>query len=384
MGAEFVWRRAMTRLRSTMANLGPEFIAEMTRRDEIAQAASIENYLTDHDTIRLAEALGVVSSTGAMRLRHAYEIVMHFASGETEDEEMPAVDAISIIRTCVQYALGEEHIGVAVDFTRFRARLLGEPLAPNDAQVEQLVEQPPFFLSTALRVLLAAIRRDTGARQQHALSNLGVLLPLLWPQLPEADRWSIGELYAEASSSGASTVILDLKRTLLKVRGFDYVPESLRSSTFKKAAQAVIEAHFAMNNFYNEGPVIQQLASLGTIIPKPATAECIRAYLCVYLGNMWGVSFTAAPIAAGELRTIPATVWEYYFKEVFKDDEVILEKLTLSKPQYRFVQLMSIANVPLSVYPRDVASLLEAARSGKSDLISGHATRLLGRYKTVN
>lgn len=384
MGAEYVWRRSMTLLRSTMSNLGNEFIAEMTKREDVATASSLEQYLTDYETIRLAEALGVVNPTGAMRLRHASEILTHFAEGKADDDELPALEAVGIIRTCVQYALGEEDIGVAVDFFTFRNRLLSESLTSADGQVEQFVNQPPFFLSTALRVLLAAIRRDTGARQQHALGNFAVLLPLIWPRLPEAERWSVGELYAEASAAGQTAVILDLKRTLQKVRGFDYVPESLRSTTFKRAAQAVITTHFSYNNFHHEEAVVQQLASLGTVIPKPAVADCIRAYLCVYLGNKWGISFSAAPTAAAELGNVPATYWEYYFTDVFKDDDIVLEKLIDDAPRSRFMSLVAKLTIPAAAtYPKDVAKLVEAARKDKPAIVRDLATRLLAKYKPM-
>jgi hypothetical protein len=383
MGAEFVWRRAMSRIRLAMANLGPDFLAEMTGRDELVYA-SVENHITDHDTIRLAEALGVVSSTGAMRLRHAYEVVVHFSAGKADDEEMPAIDAAQIIKTCVQYALGEETIGVAVDFSRFRNRLLSETLSAGDSQVEQFMAQPPFFLSTALRVLLAAIRRDSGARQQHALSNLNVLLPLMWSSLPETDRWSLGELYADSSTAGATEVILDLKRTLLRVKGFDYVPESLRSTTFRKTANAVLEAHFGFNNFYTEGPVVQQLASLGTVIPKAAVADCITAYLCVYLGNRYGFSFDAAPVALQELRSIPSDYWAYYFGEVLKHDEPILLKLDHEQPRARFVELLNAIAVPEAAYAKEIEDLIKAAKSSKPDVVRDIARRLLAKYKPTN
>jgi hypothetical protein len=384
MGAEFVWRRAMTQLRSAMSNLGPEFLAEMTRREELTSASSIENHLTDYDTIQLSEALGIVNATGALRLRQAFDVVNHFASGKSDEEEMSALDALQIIKACVQYALGEEDIGVAVDFATFRNRLLSEPLNISDQQVEQFVHQPPFFLSTALRVLLAAIRRDSGARQQHALSNLGTLLPLIWHKLPESERWSVGALYAEASTSGASNLILDLKRTLLSVKGFDYVPESLRSNTFRKAAQAVIETHFALNNFYHEVPAVQQLASLGTVIPKPAVADCIRAYFCVYLGNFYGASFGGAPLAFTELTRIPGAYWEYYFTYVLKDDSMILEKLRQPKPRSRFIGCMETLTIPvLSKYPKDVGTLLEAAKANKPAVVEAMASKLLAQYKPL-
>jgi len=77
-------------------------------------------------------------------------------------------------------------------------------------------------------------------------------MPLLWPGLRDSEKWNVGLAYATAYDAGEVTVSAGLKKALLKVKGFDYVPENLRSHTFVKAAERLIEAHEGMNNFYNE------------------------------------------------------------------------------------------------------------------------------------
>lgn len=84
------------------------------------------------------------------------------------------------------------------------------------------------------------------------------------------DKYPIGFAYAEVVNDGNEKVSSVLKSLLLKVKGFDYVPENLRSNTFINAAKNVISVHYSTNNFYNEPASIRNLASLGTIIPTPA------------------------------------------------------------------------------------------------------------------
>jgi hypothetical protein len=381
MGAEYTWRRAMSRLRGTIAGLGMQFIGEMLGRSDITEDSAPDSILTDYDTISLSESLGVVNATGAMRLRHDFELLSHFADPQSE-EQLDALEALKIIRSCVQYVLGEQNIAVALDFASVRDRLLSGNVTSDDAEIEQLVSQPPFFLSTTLRVLLSAIKGDRGPRREHALANLTELLPKMWTRLPEADRWALGETYAEAASAGKTSVLLDLKRALTRVKGFDYVPESLRSAAFRKAAQTVIDAHFSFGNFAAEVRPVQQLAALGTIIPKPAVGECLRAYLCVYLGNIYGHSYAAVDVVNPELRKLARSSWQYYLGVVLKDDETILNKLVEDKPSERFVHLvreLQLAEEP----PSDptIKRLLESAQASNAVQVRSRAQKLLSDYK---
>src|SRR6185369_13983966 len=99
--------------------------------------------------------------------------------------------------------------------------------------------------------------------------NALLIIPQFWEQLKAPERWQIGQAYAVEFSEGRKESVKGLHAVLLAVAGFDYVPENLRSTTFVKVASEVIAAHQGMNNFYNEGAPIRELASPGTSIPGP-------------------------------------------------------------------------------------------------------------------
>jgi len=343
MGAEYTWRRSMIRLKSSLKSLGMSFIGEMLGDEEIDEFSNIEMVLNDYNAISLAEHLGAISATGALKLRQALEMISHYLSdkAEKDGEELSLVDAAQIVSTCVKYILGDSEISIAIEFSELRKRLLTETIPLSDPHIIQLLESPVFYLKTVISVLVAAVKNEKGAGQEHAVGNLSNLIQPMWPHIAEKDRWQIGNAYRDVTSAGNINAAKGLKNALLKVKGFDYVPENLRSTTFKKAAKSVIEAHFGMNNFYTEGPLVANLSKLGSSIPAPAFIECVQAYLCAFLGNQWGHTFAAAPVAEAELKKIPIDRWAYYFGKVIQNDEVILPKLLSSKPSGRlcdFVQ----------------------------------------------
>lgn len=341
MGTEFLWRRSMSRLKLTISALGMKFVGEMLDRKDIDEFANPENVLTDYDAIRLSEILGVINSTGALRLKQTFELLSHLSKKEAEqsDERLLPSDATSTVYNCVKYILAEENFSIPIDFSNLRNRLSSETLLHEDPQVQLLFNSPPFFQRTTLRILIASVRTEKGAKLEHTLSNLNLFIPNIWPNIPEQDRWSVGTLYTDLSSLGNSPAVSSIKKALLKVKGFDYVHENIRSSTFKKAAQAVLAAHFSYNNFYLEGEPTKQLANLGTTIPSPAFADCMQAYLCIYLGNRYGVAWGAAGIAGEELRRISKDRWEYYLEKVLPYDDHVLYELQNERPASRFIEL---------------------------------------------
>jgi hypothetical protein len=339
MAAEYAWKKAMVKLKETISTLGMKFIGEMLGRSDIDEFSTIDTSLTDYNTIQLAEQLGVIGTTAALKLRQANELITHYFSKDAT-EEIDNISAVQIIKSSVQYILGEADISIAIEFSEFRERLLSETLSIKDSQVEQLIESPLFYLRTVVSILLSSIKSNKGAKLEHSLANLNLLIERLWHQLGENDKWNIGTAYRDVTAAGNTVASAGLKNALLKVGGFDFVPENLRSVTFKKAAAAVIETHFEFNNFYNEPLVVRKLASLGSTIPSPALIDCMQAYLAVFLGNRYGVSHEAARIAEHQLLNVTKERWYYYFEKVIHNDEIILAKIEGATRIRRFKEIL--------------------------------------------
>ncbi|OCH53657.1 hypothetical protein [Vibrio sp. ZF57] len=386
MGAEYTWRRSMVKLKSTLKTLGMGFIGEMLNDNDIDEYSNIDIVLNDYSAISLAEQLGAINSTGALKLRHALEMISHYLSDEAEknNEELSKIDASALVNSCVQYVLGETDISIAIEFSELRNRLFSETLTLTDPQIEQLLDSPQFYIKTVVSVLLSGIKNEQGAAQEHAVGNLGVLIQPIWTHIPEKDKWQIGNAYRDATAAGDISATKGLKNALLKVKGFDYVPENLRSSTFKKAAKSLLDAHFSMNNFYTEAPLVANLSKLGSSIPAPAFIDCVQAYLCVYLGNSYGVSNAAFPTAKAELLKIPEDRWRYYFDKVLTSDEVILAKLFSDKPKNKFKALIRdhlTFLVESENLNTDVLKLVQALNEGDDRRIQAISRKLYDKIR---
>lgn len=344
MVATYIWTKAINSLKNQLSKMGISFIAEMLDRPDINEHTNIQQAISDFEAIRLAEELGVISGTASFRLKTAMETVTHFNQPELDDDlenELTEEEAKSIIRSCIQGILGYNKIEAPIDFKNFRTELEEVTLNDDSPHILKLVQSPYFFHRTTIRILLSIVKSTSGAQLENSLANSNLIIPKLWPGLKHPERYQVGRSYSELFADGKSKAASGLKKVLLKVKGFDFVPEDLRSNSFIKAANEILMAHEGMNNFYNEPAPVKTLSNMGSVIPIPAFPICMTAILSVKLGNRYGVSTSAQDNVNKLLKNISHDRWIYFFNECISANERVLYKLTLDRPSERWIKYFS-------------------------------------------
>jgi hypothetical protein len=262
---------------------------------------------------------------------------------------------------CVDNILKLDKVEAAVDFKNFRDSLESRLFNEEDREIEILRQCPYFFYRASVRILLALVKTTSGAQLENVLGNANLIIPMLWSDLKAPEKWQVGRCYSEMYSEGRNASASGLKRVLLKVKGFDFVPEDLRSTSFIKAARAILEAHDGINNFYNEPAPIRALDQMGSTIPVPAFAACMSAVLAVKLGNYYGVSYGAQEYADAILHRVAKDRWVYYLDQCLPTDERILFKLVNTTSSSRWMDLVrqySLADLAEAVSSREIKALL--------------------------
>jgi len=211
-----------------------EFVGEMLGRSDINQDSLPTSSISNYEAINLARELGIINSTDAKRLTQHLELLAHFDSlgvDVAETEAMSREEALSFLRTTVNSLLGREGSFAPIEFIEFRSALETRTFKASDSEVQALGSAPYFFKKTTLSILLSGMKTKSGAQFEHTLGNIVVIVPTLWLHLRDAERWAFGQAYAEVVNAGNSAAVVALKKALSAVRGFDYVPETLRSQT---------------------------------------------------------------------------------------------------------------------------------------------------------
>lgn len=381
MMAGFVLNKALSQLKRALASMGMTFVGEMLGRADINEDSVPTVSISDYEAITLARELGVINSTDAKRLTQHLELLAHFDSlniNDAESEEMAREEALSFLRTCVNAVLGRDGNVAPAEFVEFRSQLENRTFKESDAELVTLQVAPYFFKKTTLSILIAGSKTKTGAQFEHMLGNIVVIVPALWKSLRDSEKYALGQAYAEAVNAGTSPAVLALKKALSAVHGFDFVPESLRSQSFAAAASNVISVHTAMNNFYNEPAAIQALSRLGTTIPWPAFPICMSAILAVKLGNRYGVSNAAIPIADDLLRRLTKNQWDYYLNECLPGDELVLQKLSwYESPRAKWLAMVKEFELPNKADKSPQVTKLLLASRKENNSASGAAAKVL-------
>lgn len=375
MVATYVSTKAISSLKNQLSKMGVSFIAELLDRPDIDEHTNLQSAISEYEAIKLAEELAIISGTSAFRLKQAIETVSHFNQPELEDDpenELTEEETKTIVRSCIEGSLRYDKIEIPIDFKNFRDELENSTLTENSPHIIRLVQSPYFFHRTSLRILLSIIKTSTGAQLENSLANANLIVPKIWQFLKHPEKYQVGRSYSELFADGKTKAASGLKQVLLKVKGFDFVPEDLRSTSFIKMANEIIRAHEAMNNFYNEPAPMNTLYKMGSIVPIPAFPACMTAILLVKLGNSYGVSIAAQPSANNMLKATSLDRWVYFFNECLLSNERILYKLLFHKPLNNWLEFFTpelIEKILPEIQEKDVINLLKFTRDRNSDKI---------------
>lgn len=390
MVSTYIWTKAITSLKNQLSMMGVSFIAEMLDRPDINEHSNLQQAISEFEAVTLAEELGVISGTSAFRLRQAMETVTHFNQNDLEEDqesEMTEDETKTIVRSCIQGVLGYNRIEAAIDFKNFRDELEERTLSEDNPYILKLIQSPYFFHRTVIRILLSTVKSSSGAQLENSLANSNLIIPLIWSKLKHPEKWQIGRTYSELFTDGQTKAASGIKRVLLKVKGFDFVPEDLRSSSFIKIANEILMAHYGMNNFYNEPKPMNTLCGMGSVIPIPAFPICMTATLCVKLGNSYGVSIAAQAPANEILKNTTDERWIYFFNECVQTNDKLLYKLMQPNPLGQWLNIFSdglIEKIIPEMQEKDVVNLLKFTREKNRIKIERIASQMYHKIGYAN
>ena len=315
--SEIIWDKALGILRERILSMGVELVGEMVGLDNEAYVRELPAF----EVINLATELGFIDATGKMRLTQANELVLHYRDNKV-NEEMAKNEIETIIRACVQYILAYDDTSTSYEFSDFRNSLKREVF--SSSRLEVLKPMPYFYKKTTIRTLINLINTTEGAEYEVVATNFVSVIEAIWESLSSDDRYMIGINYSQYVNEGDSIRTGTYKYALERVRGFDYVPENLRSLSFIYAAKYLKKIHYGFNNFYNEPEAVKRLERLGTQIPRPAIKECVSACLICLSGNVYGCSDGAIDTLKKILNKLDKNAWLYYLDDCFAYDEDFL------------------------------------------------------------
>lgn len=332
MAAEYIWNRTIATLKSYIMQFGSDFVAEMLDRSDFITSENISN----HEVIQLSHNLGLISKAAYIELNQLDELFIYYWSDDSDGDksEFPATRVLDAIRACVTYVLQFGKSSV-VSFNSYRDSFKTERFSSEDGLITELSYSTYFYKKTTVRTLLNLARTvEQGAEQETVLANLVTVITAIWDGLQSEDKYTIGRAYTQANADGKKPLIKALKLLLMQVKGFDYVPENLRSNSYIDVAKKLLTVHYSMNNYYNEPIVAKELMQMGSSIPSAALGAYLTSVIACKLGNAYGISWAAQTYLDNILDGITQDRWSYYLNQVLPNNADILAKISCTDERY--------------------------------------------------
>lgn len=324
MATEYVWSRTINILRDKISLLGNDLIGAMLGYNSFASVRDIP----EESVIDLCADIQLINNTARLKLKSHSELIYHLQKRDIineEEEEIEQSDSIAIIADSIKYVLSESESKEFIPFNDTIRNLQSMLLQVESPFLSRLVNSPYFYIRTVSRVIIKLAKDPQNPTPDVTMQNTTFILKTVWEKLDEREKWNIGIEYSLAVSEGNSALTNALRIVLNSKKGFDYVPETTKSDTYRKTARHLLAKHNEFNNFYNEPEVANLLANMGTSIPKGALIECLTAVIICRLGNPYGISNAAVPYLDEILKSISMENWVYFLNELPTNQDVLYE-----------------------------------------------------------
>jgi len=288
----YAWNAAVIELRQKVRSFGlntvHQFIGKAFDEEQLLD-------LKDAELLSLCLKLNLVSEEGHFLLDQCRAVrnnmsAAHPAMGMLNEDEF-----IAFLSRVGRHAFSEEHDRRGLNLAEFLSTVKSAKFDRD--QLAYWSEQ---------------ISRTFDAQREMLFGTLhGIYCD---PSSGEEARINALEICAEQSSSMTQKALSVLVDQHEKYRGkaqedrlsasrsfftrigrFDYLSDTERHGIIVGAAQQLLSAHNAMNNFYNEPPHAEKLANLTSRANVPASARAIfvEAVVTCGIGNGYGISHGA-------------------------------------------------------------------------------------------
>lgn len=129
--------------------------------------------------------------------------------------------------------------------------------------------------------------------------NIHRLLPLLWDRVDETTRQQLGVRYGKFTADNDREESKLARQFLELVSAIPYIPDVLRAAEIETVLEKLLDAHRALNNFYNEPPFareLQRIVGNAGNVPPQISKKYVLSLVEVFLTNGNGVARNAEPI----------------------------------------------------------------------------------------
>lgn len=353
----YLWDETIGELRERVAAYELSYFFDLavgSASEQRKQLNSVEDLtkITDQSLLDGARQLGLLSEVGYKQLDLVRYMRNHASAAHPNQIDLRASQLLEYLEVCITEVICLPQDAVVVEIGRLLRNVKAQKLSEHDifatgSTFGKLTEEQATSLGDGLAGIYTRLDSDVQTRD-----NIRLLLPKLWPHLPENARKQFG-VRALRFRVNQDREQAELALELLEsVDGGSYLPDDLRIPRIQQALEALRTAHSGWNNFANEGPPARELARVvgePPSVPSSLEVEYVQTLVAVFLTNGHGESWAAAPVYEGLIDSF--TPRQAAIALLLVMGEVVSSQLRHSLSEKKWEELLEILEPKLTSRP---------------------------------
>lgn len=366
----YLWDETIKQLRMRIVvgdlNYFYDVILSDSRRKDFSKPEDLVK-LDDANLIEGAHKIGLISQIGYKHLDYIRYMRNWASAAHPNQAELTGLNLVSWLETCIREVIATPLSNIQIRINQLLGNIKTQQL--NSAEVETMAT---FFTELSDEKCntfakgLFGIYIDPKSTQQ-SIDNINLIAPHLWGFVSEDVRSDFGTRYAVFVANGDRHAIETSKRFLELVGGLSYLPDSAKAPQIKNALDQLLEAHYAINNFYNEPPLARQLSNIIGMhgsIPTQLNYTYIKTLVTVFLTNGCGEAWSADSIYAQLIKNLDAK--QAYLALTAFREEAVRSKLQFILCKNKFKEMLDLLEP--KIISEGVRSLLNDVRKNIENL----------------
>lgn len=368
----YLWDETITQLRLRILVGDLKYFYDVVVPDSKRKDFSAPKDLLKLDDATLIEGALKIDLIGQIGYKHLDYIryMRNWASAAHPNQtELTGLNLVSWLETCIHEVISTPLSNIQIRINQLLGNIKNQELSPSEVET-----MATFFTElsvekcNALAKGLFGIYIDPTSTQQ-TIANINLIAPHLWGFVSEDVRADFGTRCAVFMANGERHAKETSHRFLELVGALSYLPDAVKAPQIKNAIEQLLDAHYAMNNFYNEPPLARQLANIigkHGAVPPQLNYSYIKTLVTVFLTNGNGEAWNASPIYIELIKKLDAKQ-TYLALTSFRED-TIKSKLQFSLCKKKFETMLDLLEP--SITSDGVRSLLKDIRQDINRLSS--------------
>lgn len=345
----YLWDETISQLRLRVAVYDIEFFLDNAldgssiKRNQIRTEDDLSK-LSDSELIKGCRDIGLISSIGYQTLDHIKYMRNWASAAHPNQTSLRGLQLVDWLETCVLEVICLPETQITVQVRKLLTVIKERPLDSDEANsmAHFFIDLEPEKAKSLVNGFFGIYTRDD--TEEHARTNIKILLPKLWGFVDRDTKVDLGVKYAQFMASGQINTAKKGREFLSIVDGEQYIPDTIRASEIMDVLDSLVSAHDDYNNFYSEPPFARLLISLTgeNKVPKEIEKRFATDLVYVFISNGNGVCWDAEAIYRKIISQFNQRMSFYGLMTFLNADISSKLQFSLCQKKYKeFVELIS-------------------------------------------